>query len=176
LQFTFLLMVCAGGGYIGYVILVAVLLPLESEPMEAMFCDPFMVKFILALLPINSIVEEAMRLSPIALVIFLTKNESKGTRNGIIWSMTVITAVIFGMMHVNITGSILKGVLIQGVCGLLFNVLYLRTGGLDGKAFVAYMACVITHTAVNYSFAALMFLGQILLWHTDGPTASICAP
>lgn len=82
---------------------------------------------------------------------------------GLVWSSIILTAVLFGLGHLGITGDltaitpavILRAVLLNGVGGVIFGWLYWRRG-LESAIIAHFSADIVLHVATP--FVASMFL------------------
>ena len=70
-----------------------------------------------------------------------------GERVAVILIIAVMSSVVFGWIH----GGPIK-VLMQGVCGFIFYLIFLKCGGMRGKYAKALIASTMTHALVNIIF------------------------
>lgn len=85
--------------------------------------------------------EEAARLLPFA-VIGVAALQRDAWR---LWSCTLLTALAFGIAHVNNGLPLWWTILCQGACGLVLNIVYLRAGGLYGRPLHGFLAAWALH-------------------------------
>ena len=59
---------------------------------------------------------------------------------------SVILSLVFGLAH----GHFLN-ILIQGVCGFMWSILYLKCGGFEGKILKPLIVTTLVHATYNFS-------------------------
>ncbi len=89
--------------------------------------------------------EVFFRLMPIAIIVTLCKNRMLPEAfMKLLLLVTIYSSVAFGLAHGHV-----YNILIQGVCGFTWCVIFLKCGGMNGKYYTALLCSALAHTMYN---------------------------
>lgn len=95
--------------------------------------------------------EEVWRLWILAIAVRASHNNPRAVS-----TMTLATAIWFASWHFENPGyTIASSLLLQGFGGFMFNLVYLKCGGLNEKIVQGFACSVITHTGWNMLMLAM---------------------
>lgn len=100
-------------------------------------------------------IEEILRLVPLAIFIWIFPNEPIK-----ILIAAFVLAIIFGALHASNGPSILQSILVQGVSGIIMNIVFLKCGGLTGKPYIGILSSYAIHVSFNYFFLSMKLLAK----------------
>ena len=83
--------------------------------------------------------EELIKLIPFLIILFLVYKFTENRKIGIVIA-SLVSVLIFGLLHINSYGSIVHVIFIQGFCSLLFLYTYLKSKNI----FISYIAHIVT--------------------------------
>lgn len=112
----------------------------------------------LILNPISCFVEETLRLLPLAIVVRVSKHK------GWVVLTVLVTAFIFGLAHLDANRGLLLVLSCQAVLGLVFNLVYLKAGGLEGKWQKGFFAAWCVHTLYNWILTGSITTVMVLMF------------
>lgn len=128
--------------------------PLDPDP-QSPFKYYNALMFFGALVQAPLLEETIFRLVPLTIVIFFTK------RPTVVLTTVVLLAALFGAIHPTDT----IGRVQAAAAGLAFGVVFLKTGGLQGKAIKPWLCSMVAHSAANlflFVYIYYDYLEQVL--------------
>lgn len=105
-----------------------------------------------------ALAEEVLRLIPVVLVINHVFRSPENIRRASIFRVCVITAVLFGAAHVINGIPLWFAVLNQGMGGLIFNIAFLKAGGLHDRHARGLFVSTTVHFLCNMTLLFMLVL------------------
>lgn len=125
--------------------------PSPATGHSMMYHEPY--EYLLPALAVQLVAEELFRLVPLALVVWLTRRNPHTRRYTL--AMSVLTAILFGLMHLPNGIPLMMVLFCQAVLGLVWNHVYLRTGGLAGRMLVGFFYAWLAHFSYDVALVVM---------------------
>ena len=108
------------------------------------------------MLALALLAEEAFRLTPLALVIWLARRKRPhDAGEDPVMLASGVTAALFGIAHLSNGLPLVHVLVVQGVLGFALNLVYMKAGGLHGRKIAGFTAAFTAHYV--YDIAVLTF-------------------
>lgn len=148
------LFVLALAGCLGWSLFIGATVPSLAVP-DGRHFDPTSLGWkMVPLIAVAILVEEALRLGPLALAVRLA-----GRNATVVLGAVVVTAALFGAAHVSNGLPLTFVLLCQGVVGFVMNLLFLKVGGLHRRMLRGFLYAY----AFHLTFDMVILIPALLL-------------
>lgn len=107
----------------------------------------------LLLFPFAALAEELMRILPIMVVMDFVAKHPENSRRSSIFRACVITAILFGAAHVINGLPLWFAIANQGMSGFIYNMTFLKAGGLHDRPVRGILASSTVHFLFNMTIS-----------------------